>query len=98
MSGNVGKWQSSLTTKQILEFESIAWRSMIELGYKPHIVHKIEDCKRFDADSISELNATNAMLKQEVADRLPESDKLARSPQDALLLDIRVKSEALLSP
>lgn len=89
MATNSKKWLKSLSTEQIVDFESVAGESLVQLGYELAVVDKLQPARAFDAEAKARLDTENRQRKAEVKETLPPEDLAARKPQDDLLASIR---------
>ncbi|HEV8691950.1 MAG TPA: sulfotransferase [Ideonella sp.] len=89
MSTNSKKWLKGMTTDQVVDFESIAGRSLVELGYDLEVVDVTHPARAYDAGAKAALDADNRRRKATVKEELPPEDLAARKPQEDLLASIR---------
>jgi hypothetical protein len=78
-----------MTTDQVVDFESVAGRSLVELGYALQFVGRTQPARSYDAAARAALDADNKRRKAAVKEALPPEDLAARRPQDDLLASIR---------
>ncbi len=86
---NTKKWLTGMSTDQIIDFESVAGRSLEQLGYELEIVGKSQPARVYDAEARARLDAENRQRKAAVREQLPPEDLAARKPQEDLLASIR---------
>lgn len=91
MATNSKKWLKGMTTEQIVDFESVAGRSLTDLGYALEFVDKQQPARQYDAATKAALDAENRQRKAAVKEELPPEDLAARKPQDDLLSSIRAR-------
>jgi hypothetical protein len=90
MAANTKKWLTGMSTDQVIDFESVAGRSLLELGYELERVGKPgQPARVYDAEAKAKLDAENRQRKAEVKEQLPPEDLAARKPQEDLLASIR---------
>ena len=89
MATNTKKWLSGMTRDQVIDFESVAGRSLTELGYDLEFVSRTDEPRSYDAAAKAALDAENKQRKAAVKEELPPEDIAARKPQDDLLASIR---------
>lgn len=89
MSTNTKKWLTGLSTEQIIDFESVAGESLVQLGYELELVGKSQSARVYDAEAKAALDAENRKRKASVKEQLPAEDLAARKPQEDLLASIR---------
>jgi hypothetical protein len=89
MATNTKKWLSGMTRDQVIDFESVAGRSLTELGYDLEFVSRTDEQRSYDAAAQAALDAENKQRKAAVKEELPPEDIAARKPQDDLLASIR---------
>lgn len=91
MATNCKKWLKGMTTEQIIDFESVAGKSLTDLGYALEFVGKQQPARQYDAAAKAALDAENRQRKAAVKEELPPEDLAARKPQDDLLSSIRAR-------
>jgi hypothetical protein len=91
MATNCKKWLKGMTTEQIVDFESVAGKSLTDLGYALEFVDKQQPARQYDAAARAALDAENRQRKAAVKEELPPEDLAARKPQDDLLSSIRAR-------
>jgi hypothetical protein len=91
MATNCKKWLKGMTTEQIVDFESVAGKSLTDLGYALEFVDKQQPARQYDAAAKAALDAENRQRKAAVKEELPPEDLAARKPQDDLLSSIRAR-------
>jgi hypothetical protein len=91
MATNCKKWLKGMTTEQIIDFESVAGKSLTDLGYALEFVDKQQPARQYDAAAKAALDAENRQRKAAVKEELPPEDLAARKPQDDLLSSIRAR-------
>lgn len=89
MATNTKKWLSGMTRDQIIDFESVAGRSLTQLGYQLEFVEREVPARSYDAAAKATLDADNRSRKAAVKEELPPEDLAARKPQEDLLSSIR---------
>ncbi|WP_324153439.1 sulfotransferase [Ideonella sp.] len=89
MSSNTKKWLTGMSQDEVIDFESVAGPSLIELGYDLHFVGKAEPARDYDAAAQAALDDLNRQRKAAVKQELPAEDIAARKPQEDLLASIR---------
>jgi len=89
MSTNSRKWLKSLSIEDVVDFESVAGESLLQLGYELALVGKLQPARAYDAEAKDRLDRENRKRKAEVKESLPPEDLAARKPQDDLLASIR---------
>ena len=89
MAGNTKKWLKGMSREQVIAFESVAGRSLVELGYDLECVGPNLLARDYDAADTAALDADNRRLKAAVKVALPPEDAAARKPQEDLLASIR---------
>lgn len=89
MATNCKKWLKGMTTDQVIDFESVAGRSLTQLGYALEFVGTTQPARAYDAAAKAALDADNKQRKAAVKEELPPEDLAARKPQDDLLASIR---------
>lgn len=91
MATNCKKWLKGMTTEQIVDFESVAGKSLTDLGYALEFVGKRQAARHYDTAAKAVLDAENRQRKASVKEELPPEDLAARKPQDDLLSSIRAR-------
>jgi len=89
MSTNTKKWLTGMSQDEVVDFESVAGLSLVELGYDLHFVGKQEPARGYDAAAQGALDELNKKRKAAVKQELPAEDIAARKPQEDLLSSIR---------
>lgn len=89
MATNTKKWLAGMTRDQIIDFESVAGRSLTQLGYQLEFVEREVPARNYDAAARATLDADNRNRKAAVKEELPPEDLAARKPQEDLLSSIR---------
>lgn len=89
MSNNIRKWTKGMSQEQVIDFESVAGRSLVELGYDLEFVGKLTPARVYDSSAIAALDAENRQLKAVAKEELLPRDAAARKPQEDLLASIR---------
>lgn len=89
MAANTKKWLTGMTRDQIIDFESVAGRSLTQLGYQLEFVGRQVSARSYDAATKASLDADNRHRKSAVKEELPPEDLAARKPQEDLLAMIR---------
>jgi hypothetical protein len=89
MATNTKKWLSGMTKDQIIDFESVAGRSLTQLGYQLEFVEREVPARHYDTAAKATLDADNRSRKAAVKEELPPEDLAARKPQEDLLSSIR---------
>ena len=89
MASNSKKWLEGMSREQVIDFESVAGHSLVELGYDLEWVGKRMPARDYDAADTAALDADNRRLKAEMKETLPAEDAAARKPQEDLLASIR---------
>ncbi|HSI47749.1 MAG TPA: sulfotransferase [Ideonella sp.] len=94
MTSNTKKWLTALKRDEIIDFESVAGRSLTELGYDLEVAGKQEPVRSYDASALAALDAENRSRKAAVKEELSPEDAAARKPQEDLLAAIRARKVA----
>jgi len=94
MASNSKKWLKSMSRDEIIDFESVAGRSLTELGYDLEVAGKQEPVRSYDASALAALDAENRRRKAAVKEELSPEDAAARKPQEDLLAAIRARKVA----
>ncbi|GAA0745020.1 sulfotransferase [Ideonella azotifigens] len=94
MASNTKKWLKSMSRDEIIDFESVAGRSLTELGYDLEVAGKQEPVRSYDASALDALDAENRRRKAAVKEELSPEDAAARKPQEDLLAAIRARKVA----
>lgn len=89
MATNSKKWLTGMTAEQILDFESVAGESLVELGYALELVGRQQPARVYDESTRAHLDAENRQRKADVREQLPPEDLAARKPQEDLLASVR---------
>jgi hypothetical protein len=89
MASNSKKWMKHLSADQLVDFESVAGESLVQLGYELGLVSSQQPARVHDAEAMARLDSENRKRKAEVKESLPPEDLAARKPQDDLLASIR---------
>lgn len=89
MATNTKKWLKGMTQDQVIDFESVAGRSLEQLGYGLEFVGQQHATRSYDAATKAALDADNRKRKAVVKEELPAEDLAARKPQEDLLTSIR---------
>lgn len=89
MASNTKKWLTGMSQDEVVDFESVAGQSLVELGYDLHFVGKAEPARSYDAAAQAALDELNRQRKAAVKQELPAEDIAARKPQEDLLASIR---------
>lgn len=89
MATNTKKWLKGLSTEQVIDFESVAGRSLGQLGYALEFVGSEQAPRAYDAQAQARLDTENRQRKAAVKEQLPPEDLAARKPQEDLLASIR---------
>jgi len=95
MATNTKKWLTGMTPDQIIDFESVAGRSLMQLGYELEFVGRSQAARTYDAEAKAALDADNRARKATVKEELPPEDAAARKPQEDLLASIRSRLVAV---
>lgn len=95
MATNSDKWLSGMTQDQLHDFESVAGRSLLDLGYELELVGKQLAARHHDPATIAALDAENRQRKAAVQASLPLADAAARKPQEDLIASIRSRLQVL---
>lgn len=95
MATNSKKWLKSLSAEEVVDFESVAGESLVQLGYELAVVNKQQPARAYDAEAKARLDAENRQRKAAVKETLPPEDLAARKPQDDLLASIRSRLVAV---
>jgi Sulfotransferase family len=91
MASNTKKWLQGMSREDAIDFESVAGRSLVELGYDLEFVGKQAAAREFDGAARSALDAENLRRKAAVKEALSPEDAAARKPQEDLLAAIRTR-------
>lgn len=91
MSTNTKKWLKGMSQDQVIDFESVAGRSLSELGYDLEFVGQAATARVYDAATTEALDAENRRIKATTKEELPPEDAAARKPQEDLLASIRAR-------
>lgn len=94
MAHNSTKWLQGMSREDAIDFESVAGRSLVELGYELEFVGKQVAARDFDGAACSALEAENQRRKAAVKQALSPEDAAARKPQEDLLAAIRTRAVA----
>lgn len=94
MAHNSKKWLQGMSREDAIDFESVAGRSLVELGYELEFVGKQVAARDFDGAACSALEAENQRRKAAVKQALSPEDAAARKPQEDLLAAIRTRAVA----
>jgi hypothetical protein len=89
MSANTKKWLTGMSRDQVIDFESVAGRSLVELGYELEVVGESQPPRIYDGAATAALDDENRQRKAAVKKELPPEDLAARRPQENLLASIR---------
>jgi len=95
MASNTKKWLKGMSQDQVIDFESVAGRSLVELGYDLEFVGKRALARHYDTAATAALDADNRRLKAAVKEALSPEDAAARKPQEDLLASIRARRVAV---
>jgi hypothetical protein len=91
MSTNTKKWLTGMTRDQVIDFESVAGQSLVELGYDLEFVGRADKARTYDPATVTALDADNRQRKASVKQELSAEDAAARKPQEDLLASIRAR-------
>lgn len=94
MASNTKKWLQGMNREDAIDFESVAGRSLVELGYDLEFVGKQVAARDYDGAARSAMDAENQRRKAASRQALSPEDAAARKPQEDLLAAIRTRDLA----
>lgn len=89
MASNTKKWLTGMSRDEVIDFESAAYRALVELGYELEIVGRGTPPRGYDTAARAALDAENKRRKAASREDLSPEDAAARKPQEDLLAAIR---------